>query len=85
MDSQSIKSHVIDPKTHELLFVSASLKAERPNARVGSLCYETVMGLDAPCPFCRLDEISQEDVYKRQSLNFVYEYIIGRIVSTVKR
>lgn len=60
VDSQSIKSHVVDPETYELLFVSASLKAERPNARVGSLCYQTVMGLDAPCPFCRLEETSQE-------------------------
>ncbi|WP_195269841.1 EAL domain-containing protein [Eubacterium sp. 1001713B170207_170306_E7] len=60
VDSQSIKSHVVDAKTYKLLFVSASLKAERPAAKVGSLCYETVMGLDAPCPFCRLNELTQE-------------------------
>lgn len=60
VDSQSIKSHVVDPATYRLLFVSASLKAERPNARVGGLCYKTIMGLDAPCSFCRLNEISQE-------------------------
>lgn len=60
VDSQSIKSHVVNPETYELLFVSASLKAERPGARVGSLCYQAIMGLDAPCPFCQIKELSRE-------------------------
>lgn len=60
VNSQSIKSYIINPETYELLFAGSSLKAERPGAVPGTLCYEAVMGKKAPCASCRIKELGEE-------------------------
>lgn len=51
---------VIDPQTHELLYVNAAARKTWEHARPGNKCYE-ILGKTEPCAFCKTNRLSQDE------------------------
>lgn len=60
MDMQKLVYYVIDKETYRLQYVSRYAQESNPQAQYGRLCYEAVMGKDAPCRVCPLKECKKD-------------------------
>ncbi|MFW9904766.1 MAG: PAS domain S-box protein [Candidatus Thorarchaeota archaeon] len=58
-DSISECIHVVDPKTHEILYVNHTLKELLHKDPTGGLCFQEFQGQQKPCEFCTNNIIFQ--------------------------
>lgn len=77
--------YISDPYTYELLYVNHCLASKLPDNSIGTKCYRTLQGLDAPCPFCTNEKIlaCQPEPYRWEHYNPVLERtysIVDRII-----
>ena len=54
-------AYVIDPETYEILYTNGAMK-KMFGEIIGSKCYESMQGMDSPCPFCFKDKILGENI-----------------------
>ncbi|HIH04489.1 MAG TPA: PAS domain S-box protein, partial [Methanoregulaceae archaeon] len=62
--------YVSDPNTYELIYVNDAFRRTWGDVALGKPCYQVVQGLDAPCTFCRNDEVFGENAGKA----YVWEF-----------
>jgi PAS domain S-box-containing protein len=53
-------AYVMDPDTYEVLYVNITMKKVFGEI-VGKKCYESIEGMDSPCPFCPNEKIFGEN------------------------
>lgn len=70
MDEISELMYVSDIETHEILFINSAGKEmfhiDNPQ---GKKCYEALMGLDAPCPYCSTPYLKENENYTWEFTN----------------
>lgn len=82
-DSLNAIIDVIDPETHEILYMNQYTKDLLGKDYTGSLCYEVLHGYDSPCPFC-----TNELVSKLQGMPHHWEYyneLLGKHFMTTNK
>jgi len=52
LDNQDAWIYVVDPETHQLLYVNSRLQEKFPGLLSGSLCHQMLENRDAPCACC---------------------------------
>ena len=60
MDAQKTIHYVVDSETYRIKYLSKYAMATFPEAEYGKVCYESMLGHDAPCKSCPF-VINQED------------------------
>lgn len=62
--------YICDPQTYDLLYInSAGKKVFGIDGTCGGKCYQTLQGLDEPCPFCTNSLLNHEDFYTWEFTN----------------
>ena len=54
LDNQDAWIYVVDPRTHELLYIKSRLQEKRPKALPDMTCYRALENRDTPCLHCPL-------------------------------
>ncbi len=52
LENQQAWIYVIDPQTHQIIFLNEKTKSIAPDAAVGQQCFKCLMGLDEQCADC---------------------------------
>lgn len=76
LDEYFGNAYVSDIENHELLYLNpaACETLKQPMKKLlGHKCYKVIQGLDAPCPFCTNDIITEDDFYVWEFYNPVLE------------
>lgn len=71
MDNAPVALYVIDPDDFRLLQFNHSTKAWRPNAEIGTPCYEAFLGGSAPCEFCMIPQWKKNGMEHLRSEIFI--------------
>jgi diguanylate cyclase (GGDEF)-like protein len=54
LENQHLTYYVVDPKTHEIKYISAYANEIFPKLKLGEKCFASAMGRRTPCEFCPL-------------------------------
>ena len=75
LDSLPSIVYIIDPATYEILFANKTAIDSFQQPLIGKICYETLQGLEEPCPFCTNAKILQNrsDIYHWENHNLVLD------------
>ncbi|MDO4566595.1 MAG: PAS domain S-box protein, partial [Oscillospiraceae bacterium] len=62
LDDNAAYIYVINPNTHEMIYVNRALRSRFKDAPLGSICYEAAVGLDKPCENCSVRKLMESGV-----------------------
>ena len=54
--------YVCDPNTYKLVFANEKTLAALPDAKIGSHCYESIRGEQAPCDMCPMKVMKEKNI-----------------------
>lgn len=60
LDNVTMSSYVVNPRTHELVFLNKRTLSMVPNGKVGDICYKLFMHYDKPCSFCPILKLTDD-------------------------
>ncbi len=61
LDSFPQYIYIVDPATYDILFANYSLDKTFATSLVGKKCYNVLQGLPAPCGFCSIPKLKEEN------------------------
>ncbi len=57
LDNTMARVYVCDVDTYEIVFANKAIKSEFPYEIEGKKCWQALSPFDAPCPYCKLNEV----------------------------
>lgn len=53
-------TYAVNPETYQITFVNSYLRSVLPNAKQDTICYQSLMGRDAPCEQCPISQLTHD-------------------------